>query len=140
MENLPQNVINKIMFYLSHPVADLIKNETIFKFMALRCNEEKRNNGYCPFMRGYTDTRHTNAGVDPRKCTVDKYGRIEIITELTEQERDEYFIGYIHANRQFEYAFGVKITWTIIENPLLYSESNTDSDSYSDTVSDSDSD
>ena len=137
MENLPKNVINKIMFYLRHPVADLIKNETIFKFMALRCNEEKRKNGCCPFMRGYTDTRHTHAGVDPRKCTFDEYARSEIITELTQEERREYFIGYLHANREFEYAFGMKITWTILENPLYY-DSESESESESDSDSDSD--
>ncbi len=36
MENLPKNVINKIMFYMSHPVADMLKEEPIFKFLAKR--------------------------------------------------------------------------------------------------------
>ena len=36
MENLPKNVIKKIMFFLSHPVADILKDSTIFKYLQLR--------------------------------------------------------------------------------------------------------
>ena len=36
MENLPKHVINKIMFYLSNPVADILKESTIFKYLQLR--------------------------------------------------------------------------------------------------------
>ncbi len=36
MENLPKNVINKIMFYTSHPVADLVRKSPMFYYMKLR--------------------------------------------------------------------------------------------------------
>ncbi len=40
MENLPQNVINKIMFFTSHPVAEILRESSIFR--ALEFDNGKR--------------------------------------------------------------------------------------------------
>ena len=52
MENLPKNVINKIMFYTSHPIADILKTSSIFKTLEL--NNRDRYHG-CPYGRGGAD-------------------------------------------------------------------------------------
>ena len=40
MENLPQNVINKIMFFTSHPVAEIMKKASIFKVLVHTNNDD----------------------------------------------------------------------------------------------------
>ncbi len=39
MENMPKHIINKIMFFTSHPVAEIVKASPIFKVLAHTNNE-----------------------------------------------------------------------------------------------------
>ena len=39
MQNMPKNIINKIMFFTTHPVAEIVKESGIFKVLAHTNNE-----------------------------------------------------------------------------------------------------
>ncbi len=66
MENLPKHVINKIMFYTSHPVADIIRESSIFR--ALKLDNGVRLHG-SPVDRGDMDAYY-GRGYDPHERTL----------------------------------------------------------------------
>ena len=76
MENLPKNVINNIMLFLSTPTADIVKNSFIFDFMALRL--EKHTGGVIrgsAFSCGLTDTWIKHRFFRPRQFTITPEGQ-----------------------------------------------------------------
>ena len=101
MENLPKNVINKIMFYTSHPVADILKASSIFK--ALEMNRGNRIHG-SPFDRGDMDAYY-GRGYDPHKIEhhnphdvllfVDRHRTCALTTD---KEIKEYEAAHFHAS------------------------------------------
>ena len=46
MEKLPQNVINKIMFFTSHPVAEIMKEASIFKVLVYTNTEGEYSDSF----------------------------------------------------------------------------------------------
>ena len=107
MENLPKNVINKIMLYLSHPTADIVEESSIYKYMQHRFEKmEGHSNsiyyGGSPFHCGEMDACHPPTGRrgpvwDPRKCDVYESGRIINHRRLEEEELFEYEIAWLHS-------------------------------------------
>ncbi len=63
MENLQNNVINKLMFYTSHPVADILKASSIYKALEMRNGERVHGS---PFDRGDMDVYY-GRGYEPHK-------------------------------------------------------------------------
>ena len=105
MNNLPESIINKIMLYNSHPIADIIKGTTIFDYMELRLRSENkymmsRGTIYIPggfkiaFECGTQDSIYL-----PRK-RIRINGKYNNTHDLTEDERNEYNLGYLHYPRR----------------------------------------
>ena len=65
MENMPNNVINKIMFYTSHPVADILRESSIFRALEFDNGKRIRTHG-SPFDRGDMDAYY-GRGYEPHK-------------------------------------------------------------------------
>ncbi len=65
MENMPKNVINKIMLYLSHPVAELLRESFFFRALEFDNGKRIRTHG-SPFDRGDADA-HYGRGYEPHK-------------------------------------------------------------------------
>ena len=85
MENLPKHVINKIMFFLTHPVADILKEEAIFHYMAFRLNNPNPEIGE-PFFCGCLAAHNPWEYFKPGKfICIDNYHYHN--TDLTPQER-----------------------------------------------------
>ena len=64
MTQLPENIVNKIMLYLSHPVADIVRDNAIFK--KLRYKTEYTHG--CPYDRGRADAYY-GKDIDPHYWT-----------------------------------------------------------------------
>jgi hypothetical protein len=45
MDRMPANIINKIIFFTSHPVAEIMKESPVFEYMNLRLNPDKTGEG-----------------------------------------------------------------------------------------------
>jgi len=93
MENLPKNVINKIMFYTSHPVADILRASSIYKALEMQ-------NGYrihgSPFDRGDMDAYY-GRGYEPHKKEL-HLGRMVQFELETDEEIREYEAAYLHSS------------------------------------------
>ena len=87
MENLPKNVINKIMFYTNHPVADIIRESSMFR--AFKLSNEIRIHG-SPFDRGESDVYYGRA-YDPHKMIL--HSRVELDND---DEIKQYEAAYVH--------------------------------------------
>ncbi len=139
MENLPKNVINKIMLYLSTPTADIVKNSFIFEFMALRLAKHGRGS---PFDCGIVDTTMKHRYYQPRKFSITLHGQRSTKFTLDDREHEEYTASFLH------YAPGQNIgppdiypTWRIKGNKFKWrpQEHPPNSDPESNTASDTDS-
>ena len=88
MNKLPNEIINKIMLFNSHPVADLLKASTIFIY----CKYPIGSKYYEPFLRGRRDALSRHA-MDPHY-----WSRLDLIhvrkDQMTEEEIEAYIIGY----------------------------------------------
>ena len=93
MENLPKNVVNKIMFYTSHPVADILRASSIYK--ALEMQNRYRIHG-SPFDRGDMDAYY-GRGYEPHKkeCHLGRMVQFELETD---EELREYEAAYLHSS------------------------------------------
>ena len=96
MENLPKNVINKIMLYLSTPTADIVKNSFIFEFMALRLAKHGRGS---PFDCGIVDTTMNHRYYRPREFSITPHGQRSTKLTLEDAEHDEYTAAFLHYSR-----------------------------------------
>ena len=151
MENLPKNVINKIMLYLSHPVADIISETRIFKFMEQRHNDERWYNPQryyegCPAHCGYIDAciqTRPYVAFDPRKYAKLSNNRIRYHRDIEEEEYEEYEIAFLHSVKSYIVRrLNLVVFLRIKARALLYEPHDTMgfvSDTESDTESDSDS-
>ena len=114
MENLPKHVINKIMFFLTHPVADILKEEAIFHYMAFRLNKPNLEIGE-PFFCGCLAAHNPWEYFNPQKFTcIDRRTHYNI--NLTPKERSEYTLGYLHYRSDFvvlENDSIFRIAWSI---------------------------
>ena len=91
MDKLPKNVINKIMFFLSHPVANILKDESIFAYMLRRTNKPHLDMGE-PFFCGCLASYNPWEYFSPHKFTcIDNRHHYSI--NLTPKERYEYILG-----------------------------------------------
>jgi hypothetical protein len=91
MENMPKNVINKIMLYTSHPVADILRESSIFR--ALELENGIRVHG-SPFDRGEMDAYYAR-GYDPHKMEA-HLGRMVKSDLESEHEKNNYEAAYLH--------------------------------------------
>jgi hypothetical protein len=136
MENLPKNVINKIMFYLSHPTADIIKDEFIFDFMALRLNEQRTFKG-SPYQCGREDISTYDGRFTPRKFLIVNKRRRHV-EDIEDEELHEYVIAYFHGWRWYNIKrknLNIWIEWSIKENTVMQpttSDEHEESESVSD--------
>ncbi len=65
MNNLPEHIINKIMFYnKEHPIAKILKESSIFNYMKLRTYYDTYNDSdySCHWQNARTATRNRNNG------------------------------------------------------------------------------
>ena len=118
MGNLPKNVINKIMFFTSHPVADIVRESSIFKFMTLIHNEKYRMRGPTPYLNGVSDALYK--GLRPQKFLKPDY---------TKEERDEYNAAYLHDKQCTICSLGYCIFWSIRPTEKWLADNDPDSDS-----------
>ncbi len=147
MENLPQNAINNIMFFLSHPVADIMKDSMMFNFMAIKFNKYRiltsnRNCRGTPWNCGYVDAVMKHRYYRPRKFTIDTNGKRSTKLSLDDEEHDEYTAAYLHASLVQEIGppdlfptwriKGNRFKWKPEEHENLEPESGTETDSDSD--------
>ncbi len=139
MENLPKNVINKIMLFLSTPTAGIVKNAFIFDFMALRLEKHRRGS---PVNCGMVDTSMKYRYYKPRKFSITLHGQRSTTYTLTDKEYEECTAAFLH------YAPGQNIgppdiypTWRIKGNKFKWrpEEHPLNPDPESDTASDTDS-
>ena len=93
MENLPQIAINKIMFFLSHPVADIVRGSSIYK--ALEMQNRDRIHG-SPFDRGDMDAYY-GRGYEPHKKEL-HLGRMVQFELETDEEIREYEAAFFHSS------------------------------------------
>ena len=92
MEILPKNVVNKIMLYISHPAADIIRESSIFR--ALELENGTRVHG-SPFDRGDADA-HYGRGYEPHKMEA-HLGRFSKCDLESEHETKNYEAAYLHS-------------------------------------------
>jgi hypothetical protein len=128
MENLPKNVINKIMFYLSHPVAELIEGTSIMEYMAMRLNRKHLQKG-TPFRCGMDDFLEGG----PFQY---RQSKIQCQQGLASDEQCQYAVGYLHSNVAYYSKLKLAVDWSIRDNKIKW-EHDFDYDNNSD---DSDSD
>ena len=92
---LPRHIINKIMLYNSHPVADLIESEDFVysrgKVM-FRVLQRNRKHGSA-FDRGSADAYYYRM-LGPHKWIIQEGQRPVEDYNLSDEEEDEYWIGY----------------------------------------------
>ena len=112
MNNPPENIINQIMFYNSHPIADILKASSFLK--ALEMNNGYRTHG-SPFDRGDMDA-YSGRGYEPHK-TKRRLGRMVQIKLETDEELKEFEASYFHASDR---TFGVNSVQTIIKAKYGY--------------------
>ena len=93
MENLPKNVINKIMFFTSHPVADILRESSIFRALEFDNGKRHRTHGG-PFDRGSADAYY-GRGYEPHKMEV-FLGKMKTHDLESENEKADYEAGYYH--------------------------------------------
>ena len=86
MNKLPKEMINHIMLFISHPVADLLKASNIVIFHNYRCGTEY----FAPFHRGRIDAKR-HREMEPNYC---KNGEVVERDQMTEEEIEAYLIGY----------------------------------------------
>ena len=90
LEMLPENVVNKIFVFNSHPVADLVRESIKFKVRKLKLEQIHG----CPFDRGSADAYYYR---EPKP----HYKRNGVVVfDLTPEEEDAYDIGYITEDRR----------------------------------------
>ena len=97
MQNLlPEHIINKIILYNSHPIADLLKKSDKFKLR--KCWAEHKHG--CPFDRGSADAYYRRR-YNPHYIIHDKINNTRISKrierdEMTEDEIHEYYLGFVN--------------------------------------------
>ena len=146
MENLPKNVINKIMFFTSHPVAEILRESSIFRALEFDNGKRHRTHGG-PFDRGSADAYY-GRGYEPHKMEV-CLGKMIPHDLESENERADYEAGYWHTyDRRFwivqqrEYIrrnFGYYVENCIRPIWTLHRDEEIDADRFRDSDSDSDS-
>ena len=90
MNKLPNEIINKIMLFHSHPVADLLKASNIVIFHNYRCGAEY----FAPFYSGRRDAKR-HREMEPNYC---KNREVVEQDQMTEGEIEAYIIGYKNPN------------------------------------------
>ncbi len=150
MENLPKNVINKIMLFLSTPTADIVKNAYIFDVMALRLEKHRRKIRGSAFSCGLTDTWIKHRFFRPRQFTITPEGQRSTKLTLEDEDYIEYMAAYLHSSRVQDigprdlyptwHIKSNKFKWQPMEHENLEPESGTESDSDSDWEPPSDTD
>jgi hypothetical protein len=139
METLPKNVINNIFLYLSHPTADIVKEETIFIFMALRHSDSYTTRACGPYMCGCTDVWDPAGRFRPRKYDIGLDGRRHHDLELNLCDRGQYTVSYLHGGHSiYNQRLNIQIDWHIKDNEIKWPGDTSDEDSDSDTDSDTD--
>ncbi len=141
MENLPKNVINKIMLYLSTPTADIVKESDIFKFMALRLQKHFRGSAFdCAVI----DSRFLHRYFLPRTFGIYEDGQRSTTYDLSAEEYTTYTATYLHyvryeAGRERSGPKDIYPTWNIKGNPVrwLELEGNEYPSDYTDSDTDS---
>ena len=128
MENLPKNVINKIMFYLSHPVAELIEGTSIMKYMAMRLDREHFESG-SPFRCGVDDFMEGS----PFRL---RQSRIRNQPGLPDEVHYQYAVGYFHCNARYYPELKLEIDWSIRNNEILWEHDLPDFSNSEDSDSD----
>ena len=144
MENLPKHVINKIMFYTSHPIVDILKASSIFKALELRIGHCYHG---CPYDRGDADAYY-GRGYEPHKFELCLARFIQVELD-SDEELKEYEAAYFHScsrkfvrNRvqhQILERYGYPIVFHIRPIWTLTREEQKDEDQ-AESVTDSDSD
>ena len=146
MENLPKNVINKIMFFTSHPVADILRESSIYRALEFEYGKRIRTHG-SPFDRGGMDAYY-GRGYEPHKMEV-CLGRMIPHDLETENEKADYEAGYFHTYQRIFWIvqqvayikrnFGYHVEYCIRPIWTLRRNEETEEDRFRDSDSDSDS-
>ena len=98
MNNLPDDILIKIMMFNSHPIADIIKESTIFQYISMMDNDGVKEEASQQFKQGFRNSRSGDY--------LDYYIRAEIYNNYEdhdepiadeEQAIHEYDIGCCHA-------------------------------------------
>ena len=89
MNNLSEDVFNKIMLYNSHPVSDIVKNSYKFKYKRLSLDIIHGS----PFDRGCSDAYYYREP-SPHYWTNGNGRNGGTVETLTEEQEEEYWIGY----------------------------------------------
>ena len=92
MDTLPENIVNKILLFVSHPVADIVRTSSEFHYRFL--DLEGRTHGSA-FDRGCSDSYYCRDG-KPHKWTNLTGENAGTVTNLTKEETYEYWTGYWH--------------------------------------------
>ena len=114
MENLPKNVINKIMLFTSHPVADILRETSIFRALEMgRCERIQGS----PLNRGDMDA-YWGRGYEPHKMGTlvgnigsEQADRIVKLNLSSNKEIEEYDASYLHC---WERRYGRNSTYEAI--------------------------
>ena len=138
MNTLPESVINKIMLYNSHPIADIIKESSIFQAMQL---ERRGHIQGSPFDRGICDAFYGREFLPHKWVNGDHRSREEIYDD---EEHDEYCIGYDHhMDRKYIYPTKgelIEIKYRFCPTFKIKPAPDPDTEEEDDSDSDSDSD
>ena len=86
---LPEEIVNKITLYNSHPVADLIRYSHLFK---LKKHKLERTHG-CPFDRGSADAYYGRP-LNPHYWTNGNGRNGGTVYDLTVEEIKAYELGF----------------------------------------------
>ena len=91
---MPKNVINKLMFYTSHPVADIVRESSFFRALEFDNGKRIRIHG-SPFDRGDMDA-YFGRGYEPHKMEA-LLGRMKPHDLESENEKKDYEAAYLHS-------------------------------------------
>ena len=129
----------KTYFYLTHLTAEIIKQETICKFMALRHSDSYTTRWGSPYICGCSDVWNPEGRFRARKCERGSDGRRYHNLEVSLIEHREYVVSYLHGGLSiYNQGLDIQIEWHIKENGIRFpgESENSTSDEYA--VSDSD--
>jgi hypothetical protein len=131
MENLPQNVINKIMFFLRMPTASIMMGSQIYYYMKLRLDKEDIYTRGSSHDCGLTDGMHRFRFFDPRRYTI-LHGQKHTSRNIPYDEWYEYLLAYRHGSSCTDMTARYSIKPTPLRMP---EDSDLDSSDTSDTDS-----
>ena len=152
MQNMPKNIINKIMFFTTHPVAEIMKEAPIFEYMKIRLDPAKTGDGspYAQAVSRLLRDSYSNRDEEFDYCEEDYRENVSREdhdcedAEIIAIPATEYYLTFYHGqrrpyterSRRHYQKLGLQVDWKIQRKrpykPKVIEHRDSDSESDSD--------